>query len=275
MVSPSSYDEPVPLARRCRRGTRAPSRIVSKPPEREASAPRPPRSARTARSIVTLLDSRQDRGEDRQVEHLAPASGRSGSCRGRRGTPTTKIAKNAVSATMSATMPTRPAVGQRPGSAPRRGVAAARHSYFQSGSSGCFRSHSGRRLRTTGSVAKLYSGGGDVVDHSSVQASHGSSPAGCARDAASATTFHRKTGRRRAWKTTPTRRRAGSRSPSRARPRRCRSAAACRAGPRSACGAKVRLKPMTKSQKCQRPSVSLEHAGRSPSGTSSRSPRRW
>src|SRR5208337_488929 len=51
------------------------------------------------------------------------------------------------------------------------------YSYFQSGSSGCFKSHSGRRLRTTGIMAKLYSGGGDAVDHSSVQASHGSLPA--------------------------------------------------------------------------------------------------
>jgi len=51
-------------------------------------------------------------------------------------------------------------------------------SYLQSGSSGCLRSHNGRRLPTTGSVAKLYSGGGELVDHSSVQASHGSLPAG-------------------------------------------------------------------------------------------------
>src|SRR5437016_477434 len=48
------------------------------------------------------------------------------------------------------------------------------HSYFQSGSSGCLRSQSGRRLRTVGMVAKLYAGGGEFVDHSSVQASHGS-----------------------------------------------------------------------------------------------------
>src|SRR5579862_8571550 len=51
------------------------------------------------------------------------------------------------------------------------------YSYFQSGSSGCFKSQSGRRLSTTGILAKLYSGGGELVDHSSVQASHGSSPA--------------------------------------------------------------------------------------------------
>src|SRR5262245_5847333 len=55
------------------------------------------------------------------------------------------------------------------------------HSYLQSGSSGCFKSHSGRRLRTSGKDSKLYSGGGDVVDHSSVQASQGSSPAGAPR----------------------------------------------------------------------------------------------
>src|SRR5437660_11756815 len=51
------------------------------------------------------------------------------------------------------------------------------YSYFQSGSSGCFRSHKGRRLCTVGMVSKLYVGGGEVVAHSSVQASHGSSPA--------------------------------------------------------------------------------------------------
>src|SRR6185295_9831726 len=51
------------------------------------------------------------------------------------------------------------------------------HSYFQSGSSGCFRSQRGLRLRTTGALAKLYSGGGEVVAHSKVHASHGSLPA--------------------------------------------------------------------------------------------------
>src|SRR5215467_4730545 len=51
------------------------------------------------------------------------------------------------------------------------------HSYWLSGSSGCFRSHNGRRLATTGTVAKLYAGGGELVDHSSVHASHGSFPA--------------------------------------------------------------------------------------------------
>src|SRR5262249_39989032 len=52
------------------------------------------------------------------------------------------------------------------------------HSYFQSGSSGCSRSQSGRRLWTVGTCSKLYEGGGDVVAHSSVQARHGLSPAG-------------------------------------------------------------------------------------------------
>src|SRR5262245_25476939 len=51
------------------------------------------------------------------------------------------------------------------------------YSYFQSGSSGCFKSHNGRALRTAGTVSKLYSGGGEVVAHSSVHASQGSSPA--------------------------------------------------------------------------------------------------
>src|SRR5437588_10867433 len=45
-------------------------------------------------------------------------------------------------------------------------------------------SHSGWRLATTGIDAKLYSGGGDVVAHSSVSASHGSGPAGFPRQRA-------------------------------------------------------------------------------------------
>src|SRR5437016_7651200 len=51
------------------------------------------------------------------------------------------------------------------------------HSYFQSGSAGCLRSQSGRRLLMVGMTAKLYAGGGEGVDHSRVQASHGSLPA--------------------------------------------------------------------------------------------------
>src|SRR5882724_5436701 len=51
------------------------------------------------------------------------------------------------------------------------------YSYFQSRSSGCLRSHSGRRLLTDGITAKLYAGGGELVAHSRVHASHGSLPA--------------------------------------------------------------------------------------------------
>src|SRR5205814_6072047 len=43
--------------------------------------------------------------------------------------------------------------------------------------SGCFRSQSGRRPVTAEMLAKFSGGGGDVVAHSSVNASHGSSPA--------------------------------------------------------------------------------------------------
>src|SRR5579859_7680810 len=55
------------------------------------------------------------------------------------------------------------------------------HSNAESGSSGCFKSQSGRRLATTGSTGKLYAGGGEDVDHSSVHASHGSGPASAPR----------------------------------------------------------------------------------------------
>src|SRR6266849_2935935 len=77
------------------------------------------------------------------------------------------------------------------------------HSYFQSGSSGCLRSHKGRRLFTVGMVAKLYSGGGEVVDHSSVHASHGSLPAGRPRNA-ERIRLATKVRTPAAWKTTPT-----------------------------------------------------------------------
>src|SRR5260370_8446200 len=50
------------------------------------------------------------------------------------------------------------------------------YSYFQSGSSGCLRSQSGRRLFTAGITAKLYPGVGELVVHSRVQASQQSPP---------------------------------------------------------------------------------------------------
>src|SRR5216110_2194459 len=61
---------------------------------------------------------------------------------------------------------------------PRSWGVRSGHSYFQSGSVGCLRSQSGRRLLTVGISAKLYSGGGELVLHSRVQASQGSLPAG-------------------------------------------------------------------------------------------------
>src|ERR1700692_4900898 len=90
----------------------------------------------------------------------------------------------AASAAIKVNIPTRPRDGRtHSGSIDGRVIAALLnrvlpfYSYFQSGSSGCLRSQSGRRLMTTGILAKLYSGGGEVVDHSSVQASQGSLPA--------------------------------------------------------------------------------------------------
>src|SRR5258707_8887378 len=76
------------------------------------------------------------------------------------------------------------------------------YSYFQSGSSGCLRSQSGRRLFTDGSTAKLYAGGGDAVDHSSVHASQGSLPA---RGPAwyDRARVKRNTSKPAAWNTTP------------------------------------------------------------------------
>src|SRR5260370_8007466 len=55
-------------------------------------------------------------------------------------------------------------------------IARFLHSYRLSGSSGCFKSHKGRRLATVGVTAKLYAGGGELTDHSRVPPSHGSFP---------------------------------------------------------------------------------------------------
>src|SRR5690349_10517830 len=76
------------------------------------------------------------------------------------------------------------------------------YSNCQSGSCGCFRSHNGRALRTTGSFSKLYSGGGEVVAHSRVHPSQGSSPAG-SPDLAERIIFHTKQRMPPAWKRTP------------------------------------------------------------------------
>src|ERR1700689_5015819 len=89
----------------------------------------------------------------------------------------------AASAPIKVNIPTRPRSGRtHAGSIVGRATVVLANRlllywYFQSGSSGCFRSHSGRRLLTTGILAKSYSGGGELVAHSSVHASHGSLPA--------------------------------------------------------------------------------------------------
>src|SRR5580658_1751648 len=95
----------------------------------------------------------------------------------------TKIVKIADSAMIRQAIATFPRSGRSHGRCtPGSDIAAALmgfcfHSYWLSGSSGCFRSHRVRRLSTTGTVRKLYGGGGELVDHSSVQASQGSFPA--------------------------------------------------------------------------------------------------
>ena len=83
--------------------------------------------------------------------------------------------KKTVSEAMNSIMPSRYlSAADRSRCPPSRGASSS------PGSPGCSRSHSGRRLRTGGTWSKLCSGGGEVVAHSSVQASHGLSPAGFA-----------------------------------------------------------------------------------------------
>src|ERR1700756_2108184 len=90
-----------------------------------------------------------------------------------------KIADSAMMRPAIATLPRYGSL-QAPGASASGAVIALipwiLQSYRLSGSSGCLRSHSGRRLATTGMVAKLYAGGGELVDHSSVHASQGSLP---------------------------------------------------------------------------------------------------
>src|SRR6266436_4826603 len=93
--------------------------------------------------------------------------------------------KMALSAMIRQVMPTTPLEGVHSTFGSREIVAVVAfivcslsHSYFQSGSVGCLMSQSGRRLLTVGISAKLYSGGGELVLHSRVQASQGSLPAG-------------------------------------------------------------------------------------------------
>src|SRR6185503_1037885 len=104
------------------------------------------------------------------------------------------MVKMALSAMIRQVMPTTPLEGLHSalvssGTAPSplvsKGIVAvvvfiecSCHSYFQSGALVCLMSQRGRRLLTVGISAKLYSGGGELVDHSSVQASQGSFPAG-------------------------------------------------------------------------------------------------
>src|ERR1700722_3549182 len=95
------------------------------------------------------------------------------------------MVKIAVSAAIRQYIPTGPRAGrfQRISASGivTDGALIELYSYSQSGSSGCLRSHKGRRLLTSGNVAKLYVGGGEVVDHSSVHASQGSLPANSPR----------------------------------------------------------------------------------------------
>src|SRR5436305_8548925 len=110
---------------------------------------------------------------------------------------------------MSAATPTNPRSGRFQCSSMLAGGAGSAmpvviftYSNFQSGSLGCFRSHRGRLLRTTGSFSKLYSGGGELVVHSSVHPSHGSSPASWP-ERSECTTFTKNVRIERAWKKTP------------------------------------------------------------------------
>ncbi len=56
-------------------------------------------------------------------------------------------------------------------------LSAGVFSVFQSARSGWSISQTGRRLRISGTLSKFSTGGGDVVDHSRVNACHGLRPA--------------------------------------------------------------------------------------------------
>src|SRR5215470_19013592 len=119
-----------------------------------------------------------------------------------------KIVKIAASARIKPNIPTYPRAGRlqlTSGSGMTSGSVLMKpsfYSYFQSGSSGCFKSHNGRRLLTAGVTAKLYTGGGEGVNHSSVHASHGSLPASLPRKY-DHSRFQTKTNMPSPWNITP------------------------------------------------------------------------
>ena len=148
-------------------------------------------------------------------------------------------------------MPTRPATGSDQVGGAVGGRRRA-HSYFQSGSSGCFRSQSGRRLRTTGKRREVV--GAAAARSSPTRASR--RPTDRRRPAAPRRSErddvpHEEQRSPAAWKSDAERREQVPAARSRGRRRRCRCGAACRGCRRCAAAPKVRLKPMTNSQKCQ------------------------
>src|SRR5699024_433079 len=111
---------------------------------------------------------------------------------------------------------------------------------------GCFRSHSGRRLRTGGILVKLLGFGGEDVAHSSVQASHGSSPAsGCFFRVIHR--FHRKTSTAMAIIKAPAVE-IKFRVPKPGKPGEVNSRRGMPIRPKKCCTKSVRLKPITKSR---------------------------
>ena len=249
-------DQPVPLARRCRPGRARRAAIVSSHHSANVCT-RPPRSARTATWIVTLLDSRQ----------IDTTIGRSSTSRGVG--PAQALAdveevgddedrEDRGLGDDQAEHADAAAVGQRHAPARRRrdGAALTRTSSPDrpdaSGpraAGGCARPAASRSCRRAAARSS--------TTRASTRPTDRRRPA-CPRRS-ERTTFQRKTENAAAWKTTPAVREQVPDLQAAVRPRRCRSAAACRAARRSACGTKVRLKPMTKSQKCQRPSRLVEH----------------
>ncbi len=165
----------------------------------------------------------------------------------------------------AASVPTAPVTAASSGTSTSRPSSSSVYLRCQKSSMACDRRDLGEvvlRRRATGSI------------HSSVRASHGSSPTSVAlrRDVEARCTMNTSTPT--AMMNAPMVDDHVPEVPAHARRRRCRCAGACPAGPRMCIGTKVRLKPMKHQPEVPSCPASRRASCRRPSGTSSRCRRR-
>ena len=125
--------------------------------------------------------------------------------------------------------------------------------------------------RPPGSTRSCTTEGGEVVVHSSVQASHGSSPAGWPFHNDTTRLYH-ENGEARHLEERPERRELVPERPAPVRRRRCRSAGACPASPRRASDRTSAMKADVQAARTASAPAARRASGRSPWDTSSGCP---